>query len=152
MVAELFGRTVARGHGSDTTAESDAARTRPAGGTTAADAAGAAAITANDGSKSPAASAAADPSAQGALQTVGIERQSQQQPLNMRRLINVRGEDQWQNWSWKIQTAVSGMNGDPAEILNAAEKYGVRSAEEILKDNEFVGENREKCLKTSKEM
>ena len=52
------------------------------------------------------------------------------------------GEDQWQSASWKIKTAVSGMNGDLAQLLYAAETGGVRNAEEILKDDEFDG-NRE---------
>ena len=44
------------------------------------------------------------------------------------------------------------MNGDLAELLNAAETGGVRNAEEILKGDEFVGANRAKCIQPSKEM
>ena len=77
-----------------------------------------------------------------AVDTAGSERQSQQQQLNMRGSDNIEtvsgGQDQRQNWSWKIKTAVSGMNEDLAELLNAAEAGGVRNAEEILKDDEFV--------------
>ena len=35
------------------------------------------------------------------------------------------GEDRWQSWSLKIKTAVSGINGDLAELFNAAEADGV---------------------------
>ena len=79
---------------------------------------------------------------QGAPQTAGIERQSQQQQLNMRGFDNIEtllgGEDQWQSWSWTIKTAVSGMNGNLAGLLNAAETGGVRIAEEILKEDERI--------------
>ena len=89
---------------------------------------------------------------QGAPQTAGIERQSQQQQLNMRGFDHIEtlsgGEDQWQNW-WKIKTAVSGMNGDLTEMLNAAETGGARNAEEIIKDDKFVDVNREQCIKAS---
>ena len=34
------------------------------------------------------------------------------------------------------------MNGDAAELLNAAETGGVRNSEEIWKDDEFVDANR----------
>ena len=43
------------------------------------------------------------------------------------------------------------MNGDLAELSNAAEKGEVRNAEDILKDDEFVDANREKRIKASKE-
>ena len=60
-------------------------------------------------------------------------------------------EDQWQKWS-EIKTAVSGLHGDLAELLNAAETGGVRNAKEILKDDEFVDADREKWIKARKEM
>ena len=44
------------------------------------------------------------------------------------------------------------MNGDAAELLNAAETGGVRNSEEIWKDDEFVDANREKYIKARKEM
>ena len=44
------------------------------------------------------------------------------------------------------------MNGDLAELLNAAETGGVRHLEKILTDDEFVGANREKCIKATEEM
>ena len=59
------------------------------------------------------------------------------------------GEDQWQNWSWKIKTAVSGMNGELAQILDAAEADGVRNLEEILEENAFVMQTK-KCVKASR--
>ena len=62
------------------------------------------------------------------------------------------GEDQWHKWSWKIKTAVSGTNGDLAELLNAAETSKVRNVEEIFKDDVCVDATREKCIKASKEM
>ena len=50
---------------------------------------------------------------QGAPQNVGNGRQSQQ--LHLRGFDNIEtfsgGAGKGQNWSWKIQTAVSGMNG-----------------------------------------
>ena len=49
----------------------------------------------------------------------------------------------WQNGSWKIKTAVSGMNRDLAELLNAAETGTVRNSEEISKYDAFVYANRE---------
>ena len=39
------------------------------------------------------------------------------------------------NWSWEIKTAVLGMNGELAEILDAAEAGGVNDLEEILKED-----------------
>ena len=44
------------------------------------------------------------------------------------------------------------MNGDLAELLNAAETGGVRNAQEILKDDEFVDAKREECIKVREEM
>ena len=44
------------------------------------------------------------------------------------------------------------MNGDLAELLNAAETDGVRGVEEILKDDEFVDAHRAKCVKARREM
>ena len=51
------------------------------------------------------------------------------------------GEEQWQNWSSKIKTAVSGMNEEFAEMLTTAEK----SIEEVLREAKFVDANRERC-------
>ena len=55
------------------------------------------------------------------------------------REANTRGK----NWSWEIKTAVSGMNGELAEILDAAEADGVRNLEENLKEDAFVDANKE---------
>ena len=48
--------------------------------------------------------------------TTGIDNQLQHQQLNTRGFDSwetcAGGEDQWQYWSWKIKTAVSGMNGE----------------------------------------
>ena len=67
---------------------------------------------------------------QGAPKTLESRGKSQQQQLNMRGFDNIEtllgGEDQWQSWSWTIKTAVSGMNGNLARLLNAAETGGVR--------------------------
>ena len=41
------------------------------------------------------------------------------------------------------------MHGDLEELLNAAEKGGVRNAKDILKDDELVDANREKCIKAA---
>ena len=54
--------------------------------------------------------------------------------------------------SRKIETAVSGMNGDLAKILNAAEAGGVGDVEEILKEDACVDAKREKCIKASREL
>ena len=62
---------------------------------------------------------------QGAPPSGGNERQSQQ--LIMKGFGKIElfpgGEEQWQNWSWKIKTAVSGMNEEFAEILTTAEPF-----------------------------
>ena len=82
---------------------------------------------------------------QGAPQTAGIRRQFHQAQLNMRGCDNIErlsgGEDQWQRWSWKIKTAVSGTNGELAGILNAAEADGLRNIEETLNEDVFVDGN-----------
>ena len=62
------------------------------------------------------------------------------------------GEEQWQNWSWKIKTAVSGMNEEFAEMLTTAETEGIESIEEVLGEAKFVYANRERCVKAGKEM
>ena len=63
------------------------------------------------------------------------------------RLLNIEtypgGEDQWYTLWWKIKAAMSGSNGDMANLLNAAERGGVRGVEEILEDDEFVDANTE---------
>ena len=48
------------------------------------------------------------------------------------------GEEQWQNWSWKIRTAVSGMNEDFAEMLTTAEADGIESFGEVFREATFV--------------
>ena len=54
---------------------------------------------------------------QGAPPSGGNERQLQQLIMKGFDKIEVfsGGEEQWQNWSWKIQTAVSGMNEEFAD-------------------------------------
>ena len=95
---------------------------------------------------------------QGALQTAtaGIERQSQQQKLNVMGFDNIEtfsgGEDQWQTWSWKVKAAVSGMNGDLVELLDAAETDGVKGVEESQEHDKFVDANKVKCTRVSREM
>ena len=39
------------------------------------------------------------------------------------------------DWSWKIKTAVPGMNGELADIFDAAKTDGVRNLEEIFKED-----------------
>ena len=71
---------------------------------------------------------------QGAPPSGGNERQSQQLIMKGCDKIEVfsGGEEQWQNWSWKIKTAVSGMNEEFAEMLTTAETEGIESIEEVL--------------------
>ena len=52
-------------------------------------------------------------------------------------------EEQGQNWSWQIKTAVSGMNEEFAEVLSTAEADGIESIEEVLREAKFVDANRE---------
>ena len=91
---------------------------------------------------------------QGAPPSGGNGRQSQQ--LITTGFDNIEtfsdGEEQWQNWSWKIKTAVSGMNEEFAEMLSTAEADGIESIEEVLREPNFVDANREKCVKAGKEM
>ena len=86
--------------------------------------------------------------------SVRNERQSQQLIRKGFDTIEVfsGGEKLWQNWSWKIKTAVSGMNEEFAEMLTTAETEGTESIEEVLKEAIFVDANRERCVKASKEM
>ena len=49
------------------------------------------------------------------------------------------GEEQWENWSWKIKTAVSGMNEEFAEMPTAAESGGVESIEEVIERSQICG-------------
>ena len=60
---------------------------------------------------------------QGAPPSGGNERQSQQLIMKGFDKIEVfsGGEEQWQNWSWKIKTAVSGMIEEFAEMLRLEE-------------------------------
>ena len=91
-----------------------------------------------------------NPAQQGAPLTAGSGGQSRQ--LDPKGFDNIEtlsgGEEQWQNWSWKIKTVISGTNGELAEILNAAERTGMKSTEEILREDQFVDANR----KASREM
>ena len=91
---------------------------------------------------------------QGASLNGGNERQSQQ--LILKGFDNIEtfsgGEEQWQNWSWKIKTAISRMNGELAEMLKAAEADGIESSEEVLREAKFVDANRERCVKAGEEM
>ena len=66
---------------------------------------------------------------QGAPPSGGNERLSQQLIMKGFDKIEVFsvGEEQWQNWSWKIKTAVSGMNEEFAEMLTTAETDGIES-------------------------
>ena len=91
---------------------------------------------------------------QGAPRSGGNERQSQQLIMKGFDKIEVfsGGEEQWQNWSWKIKTAVSGMNEELAEILITAEADGIESIEEVLRKAKFVDANRERCVKAGKEL
>ena len=78
---------------------------------------------------------------QGATPSVGNERKSQQ--------LILKGfddnetfsgcEEQWQNLSWKVKTAVSGMRGELVELLITAEANGVESTEEVLKRKQVCG-------------
>ena len=47
---------------------------------------------------------------------------------------------------------MSRLNGDLAELLNPSETDGVRDAEDVLKDDELVDDNREKCIDASREV
>ena len=91
---------------------------------------------------------------QGAPPSGGNGRQSQQ--LITTGFDNIEtfsdSEEQWQNWSWKIKTAVSRMNEEFAEMLSTAEGDGIESIEEVLREPNFVDANREKCVKAGKEM
>ena len=77
---------------------------------------------------------------QGAPRNVGNERQSQQ--LNLRGFDNIEtfsgGEGKGQNWSWKIQTAVSGVNGELVEMLNATDTSRMENTEAVLREGQFV--------------
>ena len=61
---------------------------------------------------------------QGAPLSGGNERQSQQLIMKGFDKIEVfsSGEEQWQNWSWKIKTAGSGLNEELAEMQTVAER------------------------------
>ena len=91
---------------------------------------------------------------QGAPPSGGNERQSQQLIMKGFDKIEVfsGGEEQWPNWSWKIKTAVSGMNEDFAEMLTTAETEGTECIEEVLREAKFVDANRERCVKAGEEM
>ena len=78
---------------------------------------------------------------QGAFQNAGNERQSQQ--LSLKKFDNIEtfsgGEEQWQNWSWKMKTAVSGMHGELVEMLNAVETSGIENTEGVLRRGPIRG-------------
>ena len=85
---------------------------------------------------------------QGAPPSGGNGRQSQQPIMTGFDVIETfsGGEEQWQNWSWKIKTAVSGMNEEFAEMLSAAGADGIESVEDVLREAKFVDANRGKCV------
>ena len=91
---------------------------------------------------------------QGAPPSGGNGRQSQQ--LIMTGFDNIEtfsgGEEQWQNWSCKIKTAVSGTNEEFVEMLSTAEADGIDSIEEVLREAKFVDANGGMCVKAGKEM
>ena len=91
---------------------------------------------------------------QGAPPSGGNGRQSQQLIMTGFDVIETfsGGEEQWQNWSWKIKTAVSGMNEEFAEMLSAAGADGIESIEDVLREAKFVDANGDKCVKAGKEM
>ena len=91
---------------------------------------------------------------QGAPQNAGNERQSQQLILKGFDAVETfsGGEEQWQNWSWKVKTAVSGMRGELAEMLDAADTTGIGNTEEILGEDQFVDANQERWRKASSEI
>ena len=70
------------------------------------------------------------------------ENQRQSQQLIMKGFDKIEvfsgGEEQWQNGSWKIQTAVSGMNEEFAEMLTTAEADGIESIEEAFKRSQIL--------------
>ena len=79
---------------------------------------------------------------QGAPPSGGNERQSQQ--LILKGFDNIEtfsgGEEQWQNWSWKIKTAISGMNGELANRHFSNESGSLESQyEELLKSADNPG-------------
>ena len=86
--------------------------------------------------------------------SVGNAKQSQQ--LILKGFDDIEtfsgGEEQWQNWSWKVRTAVSGMSGELVEMLITAETSGTESKDEVLKEDRFADANRERCMKTSSSM
>ena len=51
-----------------------------------------------------------------------------------------------------VKTAVSGMNKDLAELLDAAETDGVKGVEESQEHDKFVDANKVKCTRVSREM
>ena len=112
--------------------------------------------TAADAAADATADAAADATAARAAATpsVGNERQSQQ--LILKGFDDIEtfsgGEEQWQNKSRKVKTAVSGMSGELVEMLITAEANGVESTEEMLRENRFVDANRERRMKASRKM
>ena len=44
------------------------------------------------------------------------------------------------------------MNEELVEMLNAAETSGIENTEGVLREDQFVDVNRERCLKASREM
>ena len=70
---------------------------------------------------------------QGAPQTAGLERLFQRHNVNMCEVSTTS-----KRWPWDIETAVTGMNGELADILDAAGKDGVRHIEGILMGDAIV--------------
>ena len=51
-----------------------------------------------------------------------------------------------------MKTTVSGMHGELVEMLNGAETSGIENTEGVLREDQFVGAKRERCMKASREM
>ena len=58
------------------------------------------------------------------------------------------GEENWQNWSWKVRTAVSGLCSDLAAQTH--EGHGVKPI--LDENNEFMEVDHVKFIKASREM
>ena len=127
MVAELIALRATRSHGSHAGVQSAGIAT----------AAASAARTATG-----TASAADSSATRCAQHTAAIERQFQQQQSNMRGFDNIEtssgSADHWPTrsfWQNRIKTAVSGMNGDLVDILDAAEAD--RVCDKLFRDTCF---------------
>ena len=47
---------------------------------------------------------------------------------------------------------MSSLHKELAEVMRAVETGGIRTAEDVLRDDDFVDLNRARCVKASKEM